>query len=250
MIKDLEAIPNTELKKNLNDFVSAMSERSGDNLNSIMLYGGVAKNDYVVGKSNVNVLLVFEKMDLEILESLCVLFQKAIADFKFAPFILTTSEIAPSSDVFAVKLFDIKQHHLLLYGADLVSSIIFENKNLQFIAEHDLRNQLSRMKFFYIRNFNLPEQLLSQLKKSFTTLLINANMLMYLRKGTYFKTRDEIINNLLRESDMDAAILNELQKVRNKEFEATPEKLKYLYDKLMLQYKLLIDVLKQMKSNA
>jgi hypothetical protein len=250
MQPNLETVSNPDLRDLLATFVPSLSDRCGDNLKSVLLYGGAAKNDYTFGKSNSNILMVFEKMDLEVLDSLCVLFQKAIADFKLSPFILTSSEIAPASDVFAVKLFDIKQHHVLLYGKQVLNDTTFESKNLQFIAEQDLRNQLARMKFFYIKNFNLPEQLLIQIKKSYTTLLINANMLLYLRHGKYYETRDEITNHLLKESDMEASTLAELQKTRAESLELNIEKIKYLFDKLMLQYKLLIDVLKKQNANA
>jgi hypothetical protein len=205
----------------------------------------VAKQDFTPGKSNVNVLFIFDAVDLATLDRLSLIFQQAIAEFRLAPFILTTSEIIPSSDVFAVKLFDIQKHHLLLYGEDHIRSLQFVNQHLKFIAEQELRNQLARMKFFYIQNFNVSENLLAKVQKGFTSLLINANTFIFLKRGLYFKTRKEIIGQLLKEPEMDEAMLEGLLKLKDGTVELSPQIILKAYDDLMIQYKQLTKALKQ-----
>jgi len=108
-------ITHPELKNQVDSFVHLLKQQSGENLLSIVLYGGYAKKDFTYGKSNVNMLMVFENVDMKVLDTISFTIQKAIADFRLSPFILTSSEIEPSSDVFAVKLFDIQNHHKLLF---------------------------------------------------------------------------------------------------------------------------------------
>jgi predicted nucleotidyltransferase len=237
MITAFEKIKDQELSNQLTLFVEKVKEISTTNLKSIILYGGVAKGDYSKGKSNTNVLLVFEQINLEVLDQLSTLFQQAIATFQFAPFLLTTSEIEPSKKVFAVKLFYIQQHHILLYGDDVLASLSIEHTDLRFIAEQELRNQLSRMKFFYIQHFNLPERLFDRIQKSFTTLLINANTYLFLKSGNYFTTREEIISQLMQEPRVDASLLNDLALLKKGLLSPDKEQLKALYSRLMLQYK-------------
>jgi hypothetical protein len=233
------------LKAQLVAFTDDIKQKAGDNLVSIVLYGGAAKNDYKTGKSNTNILFVFDHVDLNVLDMLSVPFQKAMLDFQMAPFILTTSEIEPSSNVFAGKLFDIQKHHALLHGKDVVSHLQFDAKHLQFIAEQELRNQLSRMKYFYIQHFNLPEQLLSKVQKGFTTLVINANTFLYLKHQVYYATRQEITNHILKEPGMDAEALKYLLKVKNGDVKLSPEEIKSAYELLMIQYNQLIKAIKQ-----
>lgn len=236
--------PDTTWKVQLGAFTDIIKERAGTNLVAIILYGGAAKRDYTYGKSNTNMLFVFDHVDLEVLDALSVPFQKAMLDFRMAPFILTSSEIEPSSNVFAGKLFDIQKHHELLYGKDVLSQLAFDKKHLQFIAEQELRNQLSRMKHFYIQNFNLPEQLLSKVQKGFTTLVINANTFLYLKHKTYYATRQEITEHILKEPEMDAEALRRLLRIKNTEGNLSTEEIKGAYDLLMIQYKQLIKAIK------
>jgi hypothetical protein len=234
-----------QVKVLLKEFTEDIKQRAGANLISIMLYGGAAKNDYKAGKSNTNMLFVFDHVDLIVLDALSVPFQKAMLDFQMTPFILTSSEIVPSSNVFAGKLFDIQKHHTLLYGKDVVSHLQFDEKHLQFIAEQELRNQLSRMKYFYIQNFNLPEQLFSRVQKGFTTLVINANTFLYLKHKAYYATRQEITEHILKEPEMDAEALRYLLKIKNGEAKLSFEEIKAAYDLLMIQYNQLIKAIKQ-----
>ena len=232
------------LKVQLEAFTNEIKERAGTNLVSIVLYGGAAKLDYTFGKSNTNILFVFDHVDLKVMDTLCVSFQKAMLDFQMTPFILTSSEIEPSANVFAGKLFDIQKHHVILYGKDILGHLHFDMKLLKFIAEQELRNQLSRMKFFYIQQFNLQEQLLFNIQKGFTTLIINANTFLYLKHKMYYATRKEITEHVLKEPEMDASALNYLLKIKNGELRLVDEELKSAYDLLMIQYNQLIKAIK------
>jgi hypothetical protein len=244
---NLDPLNDKQLKEHLQSFLDVVIEKSGDNLKAIVLYGGVAKADYTPGKSNVNLLFILKDIDLDVLDKLSLTFQKGISDFRLSPFMLTSSEIIPSSDVFAVKLFDIQQHHFLLYGTDFLSTLKFNSQHLKFISEQELSNQLSRMKYFYIRNFNLPEQLLIKVKSGFTTLLINANTLFFLKNKTYYHTRKEIIEHLLNEQGMDQDDLKELLSIKEDAAILDQEKIRSAYDKLMVQYKQLIKSFRQIQ---
>lgn len=239
-----EKLDNT-LKEQLGNFTQEIQQRTGNNLVAMVLYGGAAKLDYKAGKSNTNILFVFDHVDLTVLDELSVPFQKAMLDFRMAPFILTSSEIEPSSNVFAGKLFDIQQHHVLLYGADVLGNLQFDPKHLQFIAEQELRNQLSRMKYFYIQNFNLPEQLFAKVQKGFTTLIINANTFLFLRHRAYYATRHEITNHILKEPEMDAKVLRQLLRIKDGETALSVGEIRAAYDLLMIQYNQLIKAIKQ-----
>jgi hypothetical protein len=229
-----------QLKEKIHDFINALIDHTGNNLISAFLYGGYAKNDFTKKKSNVNILLILEYVNMETLDAISVTIQKAIADFKLSPFILTSSEVVPSSDVFAVKLFDIQKHHLLLYGKDVITPLEFNHNYLQFISEQELRNQLSRMKFFYIQHFNFPDALLNKLQSGITTLLVNANTYLFLKYGIYLETREEITQRILLEKQMNKESLLMLLSLRNPPNTIHPNQIKQGYDLLMLEYKHLL----------
>lgn len=243
-------VQNEELSKQLANFLELIKKQSGENLRSVLVYGGLAKEDFSYGKSNVNLLLVFDSVDLTALDRLALVFQQAAAQFRMSPLILTSSELAPASDVFAVKLFDIQKHNIILYGEDPTSALTFEKSHLSFIAEQDLRNQLARMKYFYIQNLNLYDVLLTKVHKGLTSLLINANIFLYLKRSMYLQTRKEITEQLLKEPEMDRQVLESLLKLKDGEIEKSPETIKKAYDDLMIQYKQLIKAFKKVAGHG
>lgn len=237
---EIEKIQDQELQEQLRSFIDTVRNHCGENLRSVILYGGVAKGDYTKGKSNTNILMVLESIDINVLNTLAIPFQMAISNFRFSPLLLTSSEVEPVKNVFAVKLFDMQQHHLLLYGEDVLNGLQVDKEHLRFISEQELRNQLARMKFFYIQHFNLPEKLLDKVLKGFTTLLVNANTYLYLKRDVYYTTRMEIINHLSNEPLIDKAVLNELSLLRDGHLQPDAAKTQELYGSLMLQYKYII----------
>lgn len=239
---------NAGLHGQITSFINTLKDTAGPNLVSVFLYGGVAKADYTPGKSNVNLLFIFENVDLDVLDKISFLFQKGISEFRLAPFILTHSEIAPSADVFAIKLFDISRHHELLYGKDVLAGLDFEKRYLKFLSEQELSNQLARMKYFYIQNFNLPELLFQKIQKGITTLIINANTFLYLKHNVYYATRQQIAQQLLKEPEIDAAALNSLLTLKENTAVPAQELIKQGYDLLMIQYKQLLKAYKHVST--
>jgi hypothetical protein len=228
-----------QLKEQVDAFVNSLKQQTGENLLSVAIYGGAAKTNFTFGKSNVNLLLVFESVDLKVLDAISVTVQKAMSDFHLSPFILTESEIKPSADVFAVKLFDIQKHHQLVYGKDFLNSLHFEKNHLRFISEQEMRNQLTRMKMFYINNFNIPEALSKKLMSGITTLLINANIFLFVKHGVHLSSRTETIDFLLKEKDASEG-LHKLLDMKKANADYTADQIKSGYDLLMIEFHKLI----------
>ncbi len=235
-----------ELKAYLEEFTRQVKEQTQSNLKAIVLYGGAAKNDFTLHKSNVNLFMVFEQVTLTTLDGLALIFQKAMSDFRMAPFIVTTSEIEPAADVFAVKLFDIQHYHVLLAGTDFLTQLSFDPKNLRFISEQELRNLLARMKHFYLLHFNMPEQLINKVQTAFTSLIVNANTCLYLKTGKYYASRKEIIQHLKEEKIIGAAELELLLRIRETPETCSREEIRNAYEVLMLQCKHIIKLYKSL----
>jgi hypothetical protein len=242
----LKHLNDPALDSCLTIFLKDLISRTDGNLKSVMLFGGVARNDYNKGRSNVNVFMVFDHVDLEVLNQLVTPTQSAMGTCKLSPFILTTGEVGPASSVFAVKLFDIQAHHILLYGEDLVKALQFSDKHLAFISEQELRNQLTRMKFYYLQHFNVPERLTPRILNGFTTLLVNANIYFHLKYGTYLSHRFSIAERLGSEPGFSKALMQDLGRLRKGEINPEVQELNRYYDELMIQYKYLIKLLKQL----
>jgi hypothetical protein len=60
--------------------------------------------------------------------------------------LLTEHEVRTSTDCFAIEFEDIKEHHRILYGADVVSALEIDRCFYRAQVEHDLRAKLLRLR--------------------------------------------------------------------------------------------------------
>ena len=63
-----------------------------------------------------------------------------------APLLLTEHEVRTSTDCFAIEFHDIKSHHRILQGKDIVSDLVVDTSFYRAQVEHDLRAKLLRLR--------------------------------------------------------------------------------------------------------
>ena len=63
-----------------------------------------------------------------------------------SPLLLSEHEVQTSTDCFAIEFHDIKAHHRILHGKDVISGLVVENAFYRAQVEHDLRAKLLRLR--------------------------------------------------------------------------------------------------------
>lgn len=117
------------------EFVEAVRAHLGDDLRMAALYGSAARGGYNAS-SDVNVLLVVRRLDLAALKTLSQPVQRARDGHRLAPFLLLERELPALAEHFPLKVHEIRLHHRVLYGDDLLSS--FPEDRTSFKARLDL----------------------------------------------------------------------------------------------------------------
>jgi predicted nucleotidyltransferase len=229
-------------EQQLKSFFEQIVTAAGENLVSIILYGGLVKNDHKTGESNINMLLVLKEIQTKQLDLLCPLIQKAQYELSIAPFLLRELDLVGSAKVFALKLFDIQSHHVLVYGEEVLSNLVFDKQNLRFVCEQEIRNQVTRLRYFYIQNHGTTEQLQRKVKSAATTFLINANMLLFLKKGIYLNHRKEIAQAAISDLGFKDQDVNAMQRFREGET-LDAEQTLLLYDAMLTLFDQLLTLI-------
>ena len=63
-----------------------------------------------------------------------------------APLLLSEHEVRTSTDCFAIEFHDIKTHHRILQGKDVISSLVVDDSFYRAQVEHDLLAKLLRLR--------------------------------------------------------------------------------------------------------
>lgn len=134
------------MDKLLDQLVEKLRKAFGDRLSSVVLYGSAATGERHPGFSDYNVLCVLDEIGTRELASAAEIFRWWREKASPAPLLLSEQELAASTDCFAIEFTDIRQHHKLLHGKDLISPLAVDRCFYRAQVEHDLRAKMLRLR--------------------------------------------------------------------------------------------------------
>ncbi len=134
------------MDKRLTKLVDRLRTAYGEKLESVILYGSAAAGDHHAAFSDFNVLCVVSRIGAGELAAGEDIFRWWREQGSPSPLLLTADELTRSTDCFAIEFIDIKRQHVLLYGKDLISSLVVDGSFYRAQVEHDLRAKLLRLR--------------------------------------------------------------------------------------------------------
>ena len=114
------------MEKVLNQLVEKLQKAHGDRLVSVVLYGSAAAGDHHAKFSDLNVLCVLSEITPRELGASQDIFRWWREKGNPSPLLLTEHELATSTDCFAIEFNDIKRHHRLLLGKDVITPLVVD----------------------------------------------------------------------------------------------------------------------------
>lgn len=198
---------------NINEFVKRLREAAGDNLVSVVLYGSAAAGDYVADHSDVNLLCVLRETAFTSLKGVA----PAIAWWKEqkqrVPLIMGLDELIRSADVFSIEMLDMQQSYRVLWGEDLLKTLVIPSRFHRVQLEYELREKtiLLRQGLLSAGNEQALWDLMLRSLPAFATLL--RHTLLELGESAVSSKRDAV-EKLAGRIDFDAAAFLELLDIR------------------------------------
>jgi hypothetical protein len=216
----------------LDQLVERLRKALGGDLVSVVLYGSAAVGDYNEKFSDYNVLCVLGQITPAQLGATGPIFSWWREQGNPAPLLLTENEVRNSTDCFAIEFHDIKEHHRILYGADVVSSLVIDRSFYRAQVEHDLRAKLLRLRQKASGVISDKEVLRRLLADSISTFCVLFRHALILHGREVAGRKREIIEHAREIFGIDSAPFNSLldqreQKIKPKEIE--PEALLAAY---------------------
>ena len=119
----------------LNEFVTLLREAAGANLESVILFGSAATEDFHPEFSNVNLFCVVRDSSFAALQAVASAVQWWDRQKQPPPLFMTRHEVERSIDVFSIELIDMQQHHRVLFGEDVLQGFELREK-LALLRRH------------------------------------------------------------------------------------------------------------------
>ena len=134
------------MENTLNQLLEKLTKALGERLVSVVLYGSAAAGDHHEGFSDLNVLFVLDQVTTRELAQSQPVFRWWRDKGNPSPLLLSEHEVSTSTDCFAIEFHDIKTHHRILQGKDVISQMVVDDAFYRAQVEHDLRAKLLRLR--------------------------------------------------------------------------------------------------------
>jgi hypothetical protein len=156
----------------LNDLVAQAKAIYGSELVAVALYGSAARGEHVARHSDLNVLMVVERVTMEHLRREAPVARAWREAGNPPPLTMTRDEWQGSADVFPIEYSDILEHHTVLAGALPVEGITVDAVHMRLQLEHEAMSKLLRLRHAVLVSGKDGKALLLLLEESVSTMLV------------------------------------------------------------------------------
>jgi predicted nucleotidyltransferase len=203
-------------EKQINEFISRLRAASGENLQSVILYGSAADGEFHPEFSNVNLLCVLRETSFATLTTIAPAVEWWTRQKQHAPMVLTREELERSTDVFSIELLDMKQQHRVLFGDDVLSELDIPMHLHRAQLEYELREKLILLRGRLLLSANSKKQLWELMLSSLSTFITLFRHALIALGHTPPKTKRQAVQALAERVRFDASAFLQLLNIRER----------------------------------
>lgn len=160
-----------DVREMLEKYLTQLKKDWEADLESVVLFGSVARGDFIAGRSNINILMMVRHFSNEVLQRAGRLHRQWGKHQIVAPLMMTQEELHRSAHLFPLEYFQMQDHHVLLMGRNPFSSNLIEDRQLAWQCEQELAANLFRLRQRFVEGEGRAEAIQALLILSITTLL-------------------------------------------------------------------------------
>ncbi|MCA9523700.1 MAG: hypothetical protein KC609_22165 [Myxococcales bacterium] len=213
--KTIPGLP-AEVVEAVTALVDELTSLLGEALRSVVLYGDLARGEFHPVSPGIDVLLVIEPLSREQLEAIARPLRRArwVVDLGFL--LLSPADLTRSTDVFPIKFADLREHHILLHGEDLLSPLTIGREHLRLRCEQELRTILWRLRRQYMFVCDYGDRLQATLCEAFSTFLVTISGSLRARGIEAPRDSRARIDLVGAQYQVDAAVFHEVLALRDR----------------------------------
>ena len=218
-------------EKNLEKLVEGLKSAFGDELESVILHGSAASDEYQAKHSDLNVLVVVKNSRFHKVGRASDIARWWNRIGNPPPLFFTVHEIRESCDVFPIEFSDMKEVHKILFGRDVLADLTVDRRHLRLQCEHELRGKLLNLRSRYVLvkgDVRESSTLLTQSISSFAVLFHHA---LHLAGKTATHRKAEIFKAAAEEFQFEEKPFAEILAVRRQEKKLTSAEVDPLFEK-------------------
>ena len=208
-------------EEQINEFISRLRAASGENLQSVILYGSAADGEFHPEFSNVNLLCILRESSFATLAAMAPAVAWWARQKHHVPLMLTREELEHSTDVFSIELLDMQQRHRVLFGDDVLSGLRIPMHLHRAQLEYELREKLILLRERLLVAANDKKHLRELLLHSLSTFITLFRHALIALGDTPPKGKRDVVQALAVRIPFDVSAFLQLLDIREHKAEAT-----------------------------
>jgi hypothetical protein len=130
----------------LDELVTQLRAAYGSRLASVVLYGSAAGGDHIADRSDFNVVVLLDSLDVSQLAAASAVARAWREAGNPPPMTMTVAEWRRSSDIFPMEYADIIERHRLLFGQSPLDGITVSRADLRLQLEQQVMGKLLQLR--------------------------------------------------------------------------------------------------------
>jgi len=186
----------------------------GEDLISIILYGGGARGEYIPKKSDLNFLVILTEQAMDRLREAFGLIGKWRKRRVNTPLFLTEEYIASSLDSFPVEFLNLRESYVLVFGKNVLEGLSFEKRNIRLQCEREVKGKLLLLRQAYLDSEGKRKGLAQTASASLTAFLSQFRGLLFLKDKAIPSRNRDLISTASREVGFDESPFQEILRLK------------------------------------
>jgi len=198
------------VSSDLKTFQEHLVQRAGENLESIILYGSLASGEFQDDKSDVNVFILLKDVNYTALAELSAIVRDWMGNDYPMPVIMETAELMQYAQSFPIEFLDMKDHHRVLVGTDVIAPLIVPNDLLKAQTFHELSMRQMQLRRSTLLLAQKPKELAKVFHQSLPSVLALLRAALRLQHPIEPMSKKDAAKQLLQELSLNVNQLNQI----------------------------------------
>ncbi len=199
-----------DVREFLTRYVEQIQQNWSADLGALILFGSAARGDFIVGRSNINLLLVVKKMSADLMQRAGLLHKEWGKHQFIAPLLMTEEDLVRSRSFFPLEFLQMTQIHTLLAGQDPFNEQQIDTTQLAWQSEQELMANVLRLRQRFIEGEGRNEAIQALLMLSISAVLPSIRGLLYVLGQSSKENDTKTLEMLPGAVDFDSSILLEI----------------------------------------
>jgi len=212
------------------DFTDDCRKIFGEPLHAIYLFGSGARGEYRPKHSDLNFLVLVGEEGLKKLREMVPFIprwrKRAIA----IPLVMTPNYLLSSLDSYPMEFLDMKLHHVVVYGEDLLKEVVIKPADLRLQLEREVKGKLIHLRQNFVASGLKPKIVRSILVNTIPTFRAIFTGLLYYMAETPHQRVSDLFKRTAEVFRLNKAVFVDVLKLRDKKTKIDKEDLVKLFE--------------------